>query len=188
MQTRVPFRLVLGEHLPLGVITDVADLCKASNIEFCRAELRHNGAWCVNNPVSCLHKVDGLTMRLRSDSAYFAAMHRLTRHQSASPYFQHHQTRPSNQTGSQGLWNHVLAFPETFVSLSDAAIAYICLQSSRQPPPHLANTFIDTQHQTRLRTSQPSASHPEPQCSPNTMSGPSSPSSLLSKAQTFCLL
>jgi hypothetical protein len=97
-------------------------------------------------------------------------------------------TRPSNQTARQHFRRHVLAFSQISVSLSDAAIACICLQSPRQPLPHLANTFIDTQHQTRLRTSQPSASRAEPQCSPNTTLGPSSPSSLLFKAQTFCPL
>jgi hypothetical protein len=48
----IPFRLVLGEHLALGVVADVANVYIASNVELGRAELRHDGGGYGRNGVS----------------------------------------------------------------------------------------------------------------------------------------
>jgi hypothetical protein len=40
---RIPLGLVLHEHLPLGVVANIADVDVASNVELGRAELRHVG-------------------------------------------------------------------------------------------------------------------------------------------------
>ena len=42
-EMRVPLRLVLHVHLPLGVVANVADLREASDVELLCAELRHVG-------------------------------------------------------------------------------------------------------------------------------------------------
>jgi len=43
MQRRIPLRLVCGVHLALDVVTDVANVRKASNVELGCSELRHDG-------------------------------------------------------------------------------------------------------------------------------------------------
>jgi hypothetical protein len=40
---RIPFWLILHEHLSLGVVADVTDVDETSNVELGRAELRHGG-------------------------------------------------------------------------------------------------------------------------------------------------
>lgn len=47
---RIPLGLILRVHLPLCVVADVANLCKASNVELGRAELRHDGGGCDELP------------------------------------------------------------------------------------------------------------------------------------------
>ena len=42
-----PLRLVLGIHLALGVVANVADLGEAANVQLGCTELRHGGGGCV---------------------------------------------------------------------------------------------------------------------------------------------
>lgn len=39
----IPLWLILHVYLALGMVANIADLCEASNVELCCAELRHDG-------------------------------------------------------------------------------------------------------------------------------------------------
>ena len=39
----IPFWLIFHVDLALGVVANIADLREASDVEFCRAKLRHDG-------------------------------------------------------------------------------------------------------------------------------------------------
>jgi len=58
---RIPFWLIFHVDLALGVVANISDIRKASNVELCRAELRHDGCRCV--AMRSLRNVDRPMMR-----------------------------------------------------------------------------------------------------------------------------